>query len=771
MNQKTTYFILAAALIAAVGVWVATPRGEEKQTTAKSTEPHKLLDPAPKEITAVEIDVPGKASMAFARIDGKWRMTAPIKTPAQGSTVDSAVNQVRDLAYVAAFKPGDSDRPTEELTGLGKPARVKLTDADGKAWIVKLGNDVPAARQTYVQREGDEAIYIAQGEVRRSLEKPLNEFRDMRIADFPVNEAVRIESLGEEHFVLAKSGENWTIESPVRGRADKNAVEGLLRSLNQLYTPGFVEDEPKNLNIFGLVKPSAKVIVTCEKKVPRPSTQTASTQPAEPEIETQTYTIVLAVGAKLPGEKRFARLESAETPSVFQATDASLQNILQPLANLREKAVARIDTNRVSRIVLSGPDGSVELAKSGGVWEFASAPPAGIASKAAEFAAVDDLLKAIRDLSATGFERADDSLADYGFSSPRASVQLTVEGTPAPIKLLVGKPTPSETGVYVKNEGEDTIAVIKSDSADALAVGPLSFVSRDMLRFDRSRASRLELTRGGQMVALDAKDGAWRFASPIDAAADSGAVSNVLADLSTLRARKVVGTRAQAAEFGLAQPQISVNLVVDPPPPPPPPTTTEAAETQPAETPRPPPEVFTLVASKKDGKAYVMVGGSDTICEVDPRVFDNLDAELLDRRLVPSAISNVTAVTITPDGSTPFTFERSGDNWSLVGEASFPVDPTKVTTLVQALNDLKAQRFASYKADDLAAFGLDKPHRAVTLKTADGSTVELLISSKGPVGDTTGQRFAMLAGSGRIAIITKDDAAKFDGDVKSFQRG
>src|SRR5262249_17550871 len=184
----------------------------------------------------------------------------------------------------------------------------------------------------------------------------------------------------------------------------------------------------------------------------------------------------------------------------------------------------KIDSNRVNHIWLSGPAGSVELAKNNGVWEFASQPPAGITSKAAEFAAVDDLLKAIRDLNATGFEAAGEGLSDYGFGSPRASLQVTVEGTPQPIRIVVGKATPNGTRVYVKNENDDTIAVVKTDAADALSVGPLNFVSRDMLRFDRSRASKLEITRGTNTAVIDSKAGVWRFAAPIDAAAESGAV-------------------------------------------------------------------------------------------------------------------------------------------------------------------------------------------------------------------------------------------------------
>ncbi len=763
MNQKTTLLLVTALVLAAVGVWVAFPKKDQKEPDNKKPEPKKLLDPAPKDLVAVEIDVPGRTPVAFAKADAKWKLTQPFKAPAATATVDTAANAVRDLNYVASFKSSDPDKPSEELTGLAKAARVKLTDADGKVFIVKLGNDVPAARQTYAQKEGDDAIYVVTGDARRGLERDLKEFREPRLDEFTVADATKIDVSGEERYTLAKSGDAWTFESPFRGRADKNTVESLLRSASTLNAMAFVDDAPKKLALYGLEPPSARVVITVEKKVPKPSTQPAgSTQPAPVEFETQTRTIPLAFGA-LVNDQRFVKLDTPETPWVVQVPEAAAKNILQLLANLREKTVAKLDINRANRISVAGPHGNVELAKNNNVWEFASGAPTG--SKSAEFAAVDDFLRSVRDLVATGFEPAGDSLQDYGFKPARLTVAITTDGALEPLRLSFGKPTPSGTGFYVKNENENSVAVVKSDAAEALVVNPMYFASRDMLRFDRNRVGKIELTRGDRSVTLQSKAGMWLLTAPVNAPADAAVVSNILSDLSTLRARRVVGSKNQLAAFNLTEPQIFAVLTVNPPAPP------STQSSQPASQPTAPPEILTVAASKKDGKAYAIVAGSDSICEVDPRVFDDLDAELLDKRVFPAGVSNATAVTIARDAGAAFTFEKKDDQWSLAGESSFPADATKVTAVVSALTELKAQKFVSYDAKDLAAFGLDKPALAITLKLADGESREFRVAAKGPTGDTTGQRFATLVGSGRVFLITKEELAKLDKDVKSFQKG
>jgi hypothetical protein len=515
MNQKTTYFIVLAVVLAAAAVWWAQPRPQAASLDEpRPGEPRALLEPTPGEITALEIASPGGTTMIFLREGDKWRIAAPVKAPATRFAVEAAANRFRDLKYVQAFRANDPHRPSAGLTGLDHPTRIKLTDADGNAHVLRIGGQVPAARQTYVQKEGDETIYVTTADFKQDLERSLNDFRDKRVSEFPIEEAVRIEVTGEEHYVLARSGDRWTIEAPSRGRADKTAVDAMLRSINSLNATSFVDDAPKNLAAFGLEPPAIRVVVHCEKKTTRPLPETPETkegdeEPSEPEVEITPYTVALAFGANLE-DKRFARLGGEETPWVFQVFDSVVKNAARPLINLRDKSLTQVDVRRAGRIAVSGEVGAFELMKQDGRWRLTDTGHgivAQIGSDEAEFAAVDDLLKSVAELKATGFEDAADALRDYGFSSPRAAIEITAEGTLEPVRLTIGGTTPSGTGVYIRNEGEGFVAVVKSDDVEPLLVEPLNFVDRNMLRFDRGRVRRLEIDRDEQTLVMESVDG------------------------------------------------------------------------------------------------------------------------------------------------------------------------------------------------------------------------------------------------------------------------
>ncbi|MCK6456989.1 MAG: DUF4340 domain-containing protein [Phycisphaerae bacterium] len=775
MNQRSTYLILVAVLLAAVAVWALRPAPPAvKPDELRPGAPRPLIDPAPGEITAMEIAPQGRPAIAFAKADGKWTITAPIQAPGSAATIESAVSRLRDLKYVSEIGANDADRPGNELTGLDQPVRVKLTDAAGKAYVLRVGGSVPAARQTYVQKEEGPTIYVVDTDLRRELEKPLNDYRDRRVADLVTTEAVAVEVSGEQRYRLKLDKDQWKFDEPASGRADKQAVENLLRELSTLSITTFVDDQPKNMAIYGLDRPSATVTVHCEKKVPKPAPATQTTQPVAPEIETKPYTVSVVFGAKT-GDKRFGRMAESDRPWVFQVPDASVARIVPELLTLRDKRIVSGDATRADRVQMSGVGGEYALVRKGAAWEISSPALAKLGSNVAELAAVDDLLKAVRDLKATGFESSDDPLRDFGFSPPRARISVTVDG--AKTELVVGKETPSATGTYVRNEGEGFVAVVKKEDLAALLVGPLNFANRDMLRFDRGRASVVELQRDSGRVKLTSAAGQWTCAEPLKRSADASAIGNLLTDLCTLRARRIVGSADQLAEFGLDRAAVVASITVDPPPPPPKPAPTTQPTTAPAtqpvvEEPPPPtgkPEHYAIRAARKDDKVYVHVEGSQTIGEVDARVFDNLSAELLDRRVVPMEQTQVTALSLTRGSGAPFTFEKSGEQWKLVGETTFPCDASKINEVVGAMCALRLDRFVHYQPTDLKRFGLDQPVLRVKVRGESGEH-ELLIAAAGPPEDSTGKRYAALAGSGSVFLISKDDAAKFDQEIQAFQR-
>jgi len=760
MNVKTTIGLVAALLLAVIGVWWAQSRtaapGEKPEAV---TGPRALFDPPLGEITELEILPAEGPALAFKLVEAKWRLTQPVEGPAEHFTVANDVTKIKDLRAAVSFGPKDAERPAAEAAGLASPRRtVKLVDAAGRRVVVKIGNPQPLSTRTYVQVEGDDTIHLVDADLNRDLRRGLAEYRGKRLTEFVQNDAVRVEVSGERDYVLVKSGARWTMESPLKGRVDAAKVSGILRTLSGLSVSEFVEDNPAGLRPFGLETPRLRLTVTTETKKPKPATQPDSpeTQPAEPapeEIESRTVSIALG---GVVGDKVYAMLPGATTPTIFSILQSQVDQLAPPVDDVRDRRLSELNIARASRIAVTIPGDAVELTKTEGKWRLTAGGPA--TGEEAEYAAVDDLLRAVRDLKATGFELADSPA--FGLASPRATVEVTVEGEVEPVRLTVGGLTPSQTGAYVRNDREGFIAVVKAESVEPLAVRPMSFLSRELLKFDRNTAERIEIARNSDLIAVHREDAQWNLVLPVSARAETGAVDNILADLSNLRGRRVVGSVAEAAAFGLSPALVKVAVTVAPQAP---------ATTQPESAPAPPaPEVLTLAVGRRGEQVYAMREGGRTICEIDGKVLENLEAELLDPKVATLDTGQVRRVSIRR-GDAGFSFEKKGAAWELNGEASFDSDPAKLTAVLESLRDLKAARYVRYAAAALNEFGLDRPALAVTVETEDAAKLELLISAGGPA-DQSGRFASISTTPDRVFVIKSDDVAKFDKQVQDFRK-
>ena len=778
MNAKTTIALVVALAIAVIGVWWAQSSKVEKKPASESAEARKLLDPPLGDLHGFEIKTGAEPALVFEMRDGKWWMTAPADWPGDDAVVNGEAAKIKDLKYVHAYAKGDPERPGNDQTSLENPPRiVKLTDKDGKSYVVKIGACQALSKRTYVQREGSDTIYLVDGDMAADLKKGLAEYRAKRIAEFNQADATRIDVTGDRQYTLVKADGKWTIDAPTKGRADASKVSNMLRALSGLSLQKFVEDAPKNLRPYGLETPRFHVSVTVETKTPKPPASQPASAPAEPEFDVKTKMIRVALGGAVEKEV-FAKLDDSGRPAVFTLTEDSVSQSVPALDDLRDKKVSTVQTPRVQRITVISGGETVQLIKANNAWQMTSGA-AGEAPAPAEFAAVDDFLKALRDLNATGYEATE--LPTFGFAAPRATIELMLEGQLEPERLVIGGLTSSKTGAYVRNEREGFVAVVKAESAEALAVRSTSFMNRELVKFNAGMASKIDLTRGGERYEVVREQGEWRFASPIQGKTEAAAVGNVVNDLSALRGRQVVGRAADAARFGLDAPAVIVRVTVDSPPlPVKKPASQPAADatsqpssqptTQPAEeielVPQPA-VVYAVLLGRHDGKCYAMIEGGATICEVDAKVLDDLEAELFDVKVV--ATDPTTARRIEIAGETTVAFEKSGNDWLLVGEPSFQTDAAKVTNVLNALKDLKAKRYVRYAGANLLEFGLDQPAIRVTFETEKGQPVMLSISAKGP---QEGGRYAATSDAAdRVFVVTADDVTKFSKQVQDFRKG
>lgn len=757
MNTRTTIILLVVAIALGAGVLFLFHQEQKAALEPVAVQPKAkdLFDPKPASIVQVRVEQPDHPARLFEQRDSEWFLAEPVKAKAQKTSVDDDVRVLADLQYIQKYEPGAADLPSDALTGLTQPNLVlSIKDKDGAAHTLRVGNVRPMTQdETYISKDNDPAVYVVKQNLLAKFARPLKDYRERRVADISFADITRASVAGTQNYEVVKSGDDWVLERPVRGRTDKGKVEGLLQAAANLYCDDFVADDDKNLRIYGLAQPQLTLSIVTEKK--QPASQPASTEPAETQpAQTQpakVKTTTILIGAK-SGSQYFAKI--ADEPGVFQIPESTFKNLNVPLLDLRDKTIARIDTAKVKGLDITVGGQSAMLVKQDGRWQMA-----GAFVGPAETSAVDDLLKAVDQAKAAAFEdEPKPDLVQYGFENPRARLRIVSEGKVEPVEVLVGGNTPSGEMVFVRTGPEGPIAVVKKTDADALIVEPSSLLERSVFSFNREDVRRIELTCDGRATTLVRQGDTWQVTEPTQGAADRDAVNAVLADLSTLRARKVVAV-SQDQKYGLAEPQVIVKVHVNEPAADRPqtqpaatqatqpaatqetqPASSQPAETQPTATepaaatattpaaPQPTEKVYTLLVSRKGEDVYARVGDGTWIYQLDPVVNTHLTAELRDRTVVQFEADQVASIKVPTDGGQTLEFVKKGEHWTYLTDPFVQIDDKKVKEWLDLLRGTRAERYVAHNMQNPADYGLDKPLYEVEITLANGKSTKIVVA-------------------------------------------
>ncbi|HOW72480.1 MAG TPA: DUF4340 domain-containing protein [Phycisphaerae bacterium] len=567
MNIKTTVVLLVVCLAIGLYVFLVERPGQAPAPAAKETVEKTLFDPKPEGIDRVELTRKGEPTIAMVKeaAGEEWNLEAPIKAPARKYDVEGVIRAVAEMKCVKEFGPKDPQRPSDKISGLKEPSTVvKLIKAGKPIGEVLVGERQPTGVGFYVQVAGSDKILVSKDDPSYSLNKKLDDLREKRVLNFLMDKVERVQVEGLQNFELVKGeGGKWMMEKPYRGRADKTAVENFIRPLSSLSADAFKDDAPTSYKLYGLEKPRLKITLETKREIPaKAKPGDANTKPADtqPSIEAKTYVVMIGGPTDTKNESFFARLDSA--PWVFSLRKTSIDTMAPEAGNLRDKTIAVVDSTKVTRIQSETPGGPLDLTKESEKWFFAD-------KTEADFTLVADLIKTVRDLKATSFVDPSTTPIDVDWSKPRARITLTLAGEPNPVTMLVGPASTSGRMVYVRNAAEDGVAAVPEDTIAQLLQGGVSYRNRSVLTFDRERVRKIELTRkGGKPIELTRTDSdrTWRMRSPVPAEADADAVRNLLQDVSSLSAKKVVAV-GDKAKYGLDDPEVALAVHVHPLPP------------------------------------------------------------------------------------------------------------------------------------------------------------------------------------------------------------
>ncbi|MBI3080182.1 MAG: DUF4340 domain-containing protein [candidate division NC10 bacterium] len=337
---------------------------------------------------------------------------------------------------------------------------------------------------------------------------------------------------GTATATLERDGKTWRLTGAVRGRADPNRVENLLRELTRPGIKEFVAEAPANLTAYGLAPPASRIALTTDEKAPP-------------------QTLLLGRADKARGGVYARRGEGSP---VLLLEERVAKAVPERFLDLRDKTLLVFSRDQVEALTLASPKGEVELERTGGKWEIVKperlpADPKG----------VDRLLP---DLT---FARAQEFLADpgadvkrFGLIPPALTVTLKEQGK-EPVRLLLARPEKGRATAAM--EPERSVVKVEARLFTDLAKGAFDLRDRRLLPFETSEVGSLKLTGGDATVILEQRDRRWRFRSPDAGEPKTLRVLEMLDALRDLKWTAVAAERAEdLAAYGLAPPAREVTL-------------------------------------------------------------------------------------------------------------------------------------------------------------------------------------------------------------------
>lgn len=216
-------------------------------------------------IDAMSIAAP-KQTLQFAKADGEWKLTAPVKARADFTTVDGLVSRLNTLQAKSIAAP-DAIKASD--TGFDKPAAtIHLGTGSSQATLIigkSAGDGV-----VYAKDQSKPTIYTIESSLLTDATKEPGEYRQKDFFDGRTFGASKLEvtrngqtSVFEKTKTKNKEGqdeEKWKQTAPTARDVDQTTVDNLISAITATRATSFVDSAPKS----GLDKPEVTLVLTSD---------------------------------------------------------------------------------------------------------------------------------------------------------------------------------------------------------------------------------------------------------------------------------------------------------------------------------------------------------------------------------------------------------------------------------------------------------------------------------------------------------------------------
>ncbi len=422
MKFKTTLILLVVLVALLVLVLFILPKKPAEEAASKGPQ---LLDLKQEDVERIVVNT-GAEKIGFKKdAEGKWLITEPMEIKAEAYEVDALA---RDFSAVRA------ERVVEEKTA--DPARYGIPKKDVTLWFkgqkepvqFLLGNENPVDNTIYAQKKGEARIVLLASSVKTDLEKKLFDFRQKDIFSFDTNRAQKVNvRMNAAEWQAAKKGEDWFLEKPMAGLADKFKLDSVLYALSGMRAVEFVSEQKtdKEVKEFGLEKPEVEASVS---------------------LPAANQDMIFRIHKK--DDKIYATTSLSN--KIIRIEQQTLTDLDKKPEDLREKGVDIFNAWEADRLAVKTAAVALTVSKDKeGIWRFEFG-----GKGEADLSKVESFIRVVDNIAAKEFIDKPGPLASYGLEKPRAEIRVRVKELEEKIRevtILVGTEDTAKKEVVVRN--------------------------------------------------------------------------------------------------------------------------------------------------------------------------------------------------------------------------------------------------------------------------------------------------------------------------------
>jgi Domain of unknown function (DUF4340) len=499
----------------------------------------RVFTAEPADVT--EVDIKRTDGVVKLKRDGEaWQILEPVKGRGDRGSIDETVASVvtarmdREIeAAPKALADFGLDKPAAEIT-----AKLK----DGKSLGLLLGAKSPTGVWVYAREADKPAVFVVGESVLRDTTRPVADFRDKTVLAFDQKDVTGLEIVTRDDTIAVEQADGrWRLTRPRALPADADTIRDFLDKLRGARVKEFVAEAPPSLALFGLDQPVRVAVNTGRDK--------------------DRATKTLLFGRADSAKKGVYAMRAGES-AVLLIPDEAWTAVPKNVAVLRDKAVVEVDRDKVTRIEIESPKGSVTLAQENGRWKITG--PEALPADQVEAGAV---LFKLRELKAQAFLTDDAAGIPRYLAKPTVRVSIGDPGTPTARTLLL-TPSPERRGgaatAYAGVVGRGPVVLVDGKALEEIGRSADDLRDRTLITGLEPRdIKRMRVRAGNQTVVVERSgDADWKVVEGPRGAAKAATVDNLLYALRALKWKTVAApTEAEPARYGLDAPTLEVALL------------------------------------------------------------------------------------------------------------------------------------------------------------------------------------------------------------------